>query len=599
MKELIEKMANNNIGSLSLFLKNPKNIQYLNFINDNIPTEIYERKISEKIYYFVNNISNIILCECGEHRSFIGFKDGYRSTCGDIKCIIKKRKNTCRDKYGVDNPKKSKEILEKEKKNILKKWGGKHYMYNDEIRNKFNSSMIENWGVEWAQQSKELSNKSKETFNNNPNKNEIISDRSNKLVNKTINEKELINNKKKETIKNNWGSFEIFYNNITEKVRKKSMINYGVNHHFSHQDIIIKRINSYYNTVTNKIISKLPQHIIYINRELNKTGSDSVIILKCNNCNEEFKINRQLLVNRISNNKEICLNCNPVLYGKSGMELELLEFIKQNYNGDILTNIQSMIKGELDIYIPEIKLAFEFNGLYWHSELYKDRLYHLNKTKECDKLGIQLIHVWEDDWLYKNEIVKSMIKNKLSKSKTIFARKCYIKEVDNNVVKYFLNTNHIQGFVGSKIKLGLYFNDELVNLMTFGNLRKSLGQKSEEGSYEMLRFCNKINVSVSGGASKLLKYFIDNYNPKEIISYSDNSRSNGNMYEKLGFKFIRNSYPNYYYIIDGIRKHRFNFRKDKLIKNGADPSKTEIQIMNELGYNRVFDCGAKKWIKII
>ena len=132
--------------------------------------------------------------------------------------------------------------------------------------------------------------------------------------------------------------------------------------------------------------------------------------------------------------------------------------------------------------------------------------------------------------------------------------------------------------------------------MTFGNLRKSLGQKSKDGSYELLRFCNKLNTSVVGGSSKLFKYFLNNYPSKEIISYSDLSRSNGDMYLKLGFKLSHTSRPNYYYVVNGIRKHRFNYRKDRLIKDGFDPNKTEIQIMSEQGYYKIFDCGMQKWI---
>ena len=132
--------------------------------------------------------------------------------------------------------------------------------------------------------------------------------------------------------------------------------------------------------------------------------------------------------------------------------------------------------------------------------------------------------------------------------------------------------------------------------MTFGSLRKSLGQKSIDDNYEMLRFCNKLNTTVVGGASKLFKYFLNNYDVKEITSYSDNSRGIGNLYTKLGFEFSHNSLPNYYYIINSVRKHRFNYRKNKLIREGGDPNKTEVQIMNEKGYFRIFDCGSKKWI---
>lgn len=280
-------------------------------------------------------------------------------------------------------------------------------------------------------------------------------------------------------------------------------------------------------------------------------------------------------------------------------EISVLDFIKLNYNGYIDISNRKILKGkELDIYLPDLNLAFEFNGLYWHSESFKEKDYHLNKTKECLNKGIQLIHIWEDDWDNKQDIVKSIILNKLGKNtKKIYARKCEIKEIyDNKIIRDFLEENHIQGFVGSKVKLGLYYNNELVSLMTFGNLRRNLGQKSKEGSYELLRFCNKLNTSVIGGASKLFKYFIKNYNFKEIISYSDNSRSNGNLYKVLGFQLLKNTISNYYWVVESVRKNRFNFRKDKLIKKGYDPNKTEIEIMNELGYYRIFDCGSIKWI---
>ncbi len=293
---------------------------------------------------------------------------------------------------------------------------------------------------------------------------------------------------------------------------------------------------------------------------------------------------------------DICLHCNPVLSGKSNLELELLDFIKLNYNGKIYTNIKSIINKELEIYLPELGIAFEFNGLYWHSEKYKDKNYHIDKTNECSIINIQLIHVWEDDWTYRKDIVKSIILNKLNISDRIFARKCEVKMVGNLDVRNFLDENHIQGFVGSKIKIGLYYNEELVSLMTFGGLRKSLGQTNKDDVYELLRFCNKKELTVVGGASKLFKYFLNNFDVKEVISYSDSSRGVGNLYKQLGFEFSHQSVPNYYYIIDGVRKHRFNFRKDKLVKAGADINKTELQIMTEFGYNRIFDCGSKKWV---
>jgi len=252
----------------------------------------------------------------------------------------------------------------------------------------------------------------------------------------------------------------------------------------------------------------------------------------------------------------------------------------------------------LDIYLPELKLAFEFNGLWWHNELYKDKNYHLNKTEECEKLGIQLIHIWEDDWIYKQDIVKSIIINKLNKTPNkIFARKTIIKEInDNKLIREFLDKNHIQGFVGSKVKLGLFFENELVSLMTFGNRRVAMGKKTTNiDEYELLRFCNKLNTNVIGGASKLFKYFINNYKPKEITTYADRSISQGKLYETLGFISQGKTEPNYYYINNKIRQHRFNFRKDVLVKQGYDANKTEHDIMLERKIFRIYDSGNLKY----
>ena len=123
-----------------------------------------------------------------------------------------------------------------------------------------------------------------------------------------------------------------------------------------------------------------------------------------------------------------------------------------------------------------------------------------------------------------------------------------------------------------------------------------MGQISIEGFFEMLRFCNKLNTNVVGGASRLFKHFIKNHNPVEIISYADRSWSTGDLYERLGFKLVHKTQPNYYYVVNGIRKHRFNFRKDQLIKNGADHNKTEHEIMLEKKIYRIYDSGNLKYV---
>jgi len=289
-----------------------------------------------------------------------------------------------------------------------------------------------------------------------------------------------------------------------------------------------------------------------------------------------------------------CPKCG-LIYDKS--EGEVKEFIS-SLKIIFEENNRTILDGkELDVYIPSHNLAIEYDGLYWHSEQYLDKDYHLTKTELCEAKGIKLIHIFEDEWIYKQDIVKSRLMNLFGlSSNKIYARKCVIKEISSKESKEFLNTNHIQGGVNSKHNIGLYYNNELVSLMTFGNLRKSLGNKSNENTYELLRFCNKLNTNVIGGADKLLKYFIKTYNPKEIISYADRRWSQGDLYDKLGFDFVHNSKPNYFYINKGKREYRFKYRKDVLVKEGFDKNKTEHEIMKERGFNRIYDCGNKKYV---
>lgn len=287
----------------------------------------------------------------------------------------------------------------------------------------------------------------------------------------------------------------------------------------------------------------------------------------------------------------------------SNYEIELGDYIASIIGEkNIVRNDRTILNGiELDIYIPSKKIAFEFDGLYWHSEIKKpNKKYHLNKTIECEKQGIQLIHIFEDEWVYKKDICKSRIKNILGFSQKIYARKCEIIELSNKEANIFFTQNHIQGNVTAKIIYGLKCNDEIVSVMSFGYLRKNLGQKSKNGSYELLRFSNKQNVTVIGGASKLFKHFIKLNNPNEVISYADRRWSIGNLYEQLNFKFSHESEPNYFYIIGNERKNRFGFRKDLLIsKYGCDPSDTEHNFCFNKGWYRIYDCGTKvyKWKK--
>lgn len=289
------------------------------------------------------------------------------------------------------------------------------------------------------------------------------------------------------------------------------------------------------------------------------------------------------------------VGCPKCSGNESKLESELYEYIKSITDEKIERNLRNLMDDakEIDIYVPSLKIGFEFDGLIWHSERFKsDKNYHLNKTNICLSKGIRLIHIFEDEWTLKKEIVKSRIKSLLHKNdKIIYARKCVVKEVSSGVYKSFVEGNHLQGFVNSKYRYGLFYNNKLISVMSFGSLRKNLGSISLDNEYELLRFCNKLNTSVVGGASKLLKYFIEKIHPKRIISYADRRWSNGELYDKLGFNFVKNTSPGYFYIVGNHRENRFKYRKDVLVKEGFSKNKTEHEIMLERKIYRIYDCG--------
>lgn len=279
---------------------------------------------------------------------------------------------------------------------------------------------------------------------------------------------------------------------------------------------------------------------------------------------------------------------------------EIFNFVYSNYDGLVQDNVNLLTKTTepIFIYLEEQKLAIEYVDLYLRNELFVNSKYHFKRTEECEQLGIKIIHIYQDEWLSKKEIVKSRLLNLIGKTPNkIFARKCKIKTVQAEEARVFLNKCHIQGYVNASAKIGLYYEDKLVSIITLGALRKSLGQKDTENKFELLRFCNELNTNVIGAASKLFKEFIkQNPTMREITTYACRSWSNGALYETLGFKFIHKTDPNYHYVVNNERKHRFGFRKDKLLSDGFDPNLGEHEIMLCRGIYRVFNSGNYKFI---
>ena len=253
---------------------------------------------------------------------------------------------------------------------------------------------------------------------------------------------------------------------------------------------------------------------------------------------------------------------------------------------------------ELDIYIPSHHLAIECNGIYYHNSEQKTHRYHIDKYNICKLNGIQLLSFWEDWICKKSAIIENILLSKLGIYKErIYARKCQVKPVETTEANIFLNNYHIQGGCPANIKYGLYQDDRLLCLMTFADHRNNIMGVS---GWELVRFCSLTGVQVVGGAEKLLSYFIHQYHPDTIASFSMNDISNGNLYKQLGFQQSSVNQSYWYVEKDTLKRyHRSSFTKSSIIKRGWRDSKEgwrEADVVREHGYYQIYDSGQTKWI---
>lgn len=409
--------------------------------------------------------------------------------------------------------------------------------------------------------------------------------------------------KSKESLNKKYGVDTIFK---IEEFKKNNKLNFKKKYGVTSPMYVPEFVDKFKNTVRSRHLNLLKPKLKSHNLELvdeykqNKNGNTSQSYnFKCQTCENIF--NSTLLG---SGKIPICRKCYPI-----NKNSKLEQFLKDHLNELNIKHIsgdRKILNGkEIDIYLPDHKIGFEINGNYFHSEINgdKSKTYHINKTKECFDKGITLVHIFEDEILLKKDIVLSKLNSKLLNTSKIFARKCEFKEIDKKQSSEFLNKNHLQGNSIDKIRLGLFYNNELVSVMTFGKKRKSLGNRiSLINEYELIRFSNKINTTVVGGFSKLLKNFIKLYDPSKIETFADIRWSGldiqNTVYFKNNFKFVNQSPPNYWYLNTERflnRYHRFTFRKDILIKEGYDKNLTEWEIMKIKGYDRIWDCGSLKF----
>lgn len=477
-----------------------------------------------------------------------------RTTCSTV-CRTALRKKTNAIKYGVENVSRCVDIKEKKKSTFRQNYGTSHYFQTAEFKEKIKDRMLNKFGVEHNSQS------------------------------------EIIKSKKKETMLERYGvENPSLVPEFQAKKVKTSIINYGVSHP-SQSSTFKEKVKST-NITKYGTFHRLQQHIPP--ESFNKLN-DIEWLVEQNRTKSSVQIGKEI---GVSYGVVLSFfrrhNIQYTRHHYSIFENEIAEYICE-LSENVIRNDRSLIGKELDIFVPSRNLAIECNGSYWHAEIAgnKDSKYHITKTRSCNEKGIELLHIWEHEWRFKKEIVKSMILSKLNKVDKIYARNCSLTVLGYDQEKEFLNNNHIQGYTPSSVCYGLCFDHKLVSVMSFGKNR------FKKGSFELLRFCNKLGTSVVGGPSKLFKAYITSSFVDTIVSYSHKDKFTGSMYKRLGFKFSHSSNPSYYYTQDYTKfENRIKYQKHKLpaLLEDFDPDLTEWGNMQANGFDRIWDCGNDVWV---
>lgn len=501
-------------------------------------SDIYQ----EYLYCYINDKVERPKCICGLDRKFHKYSKGYHSTCGDPSCKRKtkteKTKKTNIKKYGSECVFSNENIKEKIRETNIKKYGHSNPMSNLSVQTKHKSSMLNRHGVEHPLQNKEF----------------VI--------------------QRRKSMIDRFGTHSWF--NTSDF--KNCMIDRYGNEQPMRNQLIRDRVA---NTQAKNKLEFLRKKCSHHNKEIIGIDDTGRIMFVCNNCDSASSINRVILNSYLRSKIDFCRICNPINRYRSKLENEILQFIRGSYTGSIDSNMK-IGKYELDVFIKELNFGIEFNGLYWHSEEYKEKNYHSDKHDYFKSLGISVLNIWEDDWFHKNDIVRSIINVKLKRTKKIYARKCQVKKLTNGD---FFKENHLDSNArGAKYIYALEYEGDIVCAISLGKSRYS------NHDYEIFRFASKINTNVIGGFSKLLKWIVNKHHIKSIITYRKRDHGTSTFYENVGFQKIKTTSPNYYWIVDGIRMNRQNFMRTKL--KGIREKQTEIEYMHERGYFRIWDCGS-------
>lgn len=552
--------------------------------------------------------------------------------------IKEKTKKTVKEKYGVDNYLETEECKEARKQAILRKYGTEYVSQSEKGREQIRQTNLERYGVECVLQEGAVRDQIRSRYKEKTGYSEPFANPE-------------VRQKAEGTFLKKYGVRRPIQNSIIQdKLKSTNLERYGVENSMQSPDIRAKAAKTCLERYGVEHYSQSDEgkqriHQIMIDRyglgdvifDADRIKANMKDPSKYDECVKFTENPRQYILDTFRDHKPSLkelreavgltddgvarrvdrVDCRDLIdHVFSTMEREVYQaLIDIDPDLKIERNTKAVIAPyELDIYLPDYQIGIECNPTSTHNSSRNlfdptDKPlaynYHQKKTKMCEDKGVFLFHIFGYDWTWKRDVIISMLRNMLGKNDTrIYARNTHIKEVLTSDSIVFLNENHRQGFAQASIRYGLYDeNENLVSLMTFGKIRSTIGTGSEDttGIYELVRFCNKMNTNVVGGASKLFKHFLREYNPSRVRSFSDRAHTRGRLYQTLGFHLVRNSDPGYVWVHEYTEKayHRVNAQKKNIKKflhdDTIDLSKTEKQIMEEHRFYQVFDSGTTLW----
>lgn len=492
---------------------------------------------------------NMIYCNCDycglefvrkKSNIIASKKRNIKDSCLNKLCIKLKTEDTNLEKYGVINPSKCDAVKEKMAATNMIKYGAKCPSKNQKIKEKIAATNMEKYGNKCSLHSEETKLKTISTWKKNHNCNHPFASKE-------------IRNKIYAVMDEKYGKHftktELYKNKTKETCLKK----YGTEH--SSQSDVVK----YKKKKTN----------------LEKYGC-------------EYPSQNEKILNKIFAGGKQRKN-----YGKTQNEIKT--FIEMVSN--LQFNSKLIDRKEIDILNLDIKLGFEYCGLFWHNELSpepRDSSYHYNKYILCKNLGIRLITIFEDEWIKRNVQCKNYIRSIIGNfTNRVYARKCLINEINNKIANDFYDKNHLQGKSNNiKTTFSLTYNEKTLGMISLGTHHRN------SNKITITRLCFENGIQIIGGASRLLSAAIrwcteNNFN--EIITWSDNRWSDGSIYEKIGFKLDKELKPDYSYVSLNKKATRLSKQSQKKSNTDCPENMTELEFATKNNLARIWDCGKKRW----